>query len=420
MPVVWVEVGEAARLEIRRATEALLAGRFGRCEHLIGRAAVADPAGVTPGLLAVAAFREQGRAAEAEIVLRELLVDHEGDEAVRAMLAAVLVDLGRDNDAGRQLELIDLGSASLAACALAAEVAAVLRLVPAAEALHDRIAPHAGELVGFHGSLARHLGLAAHVLGDWHGAAAHFADALEANRSAGAPVLVAHTCRHYSAVLRLRGGASDWDRAVALLAQAADIYRRLDLDSRADEAEAILRRSLDLSDGEPWRVPGAPDTFRLVGDAWRLSYGGRSAQASDSAGLAHLARLLATPGRGVHVIDLVGVPSDACLRDRLVGECRSRVDALDDERCADPLATALAGAEQDRLETELAALADDTRAARQRGDRARLLVGVRLRSALEQIDRALPDLGRHLRRSIRVGTFCSYEPARPAGWSLDP
>ncbi len=410
-------MGQALGRLIQAGTDALLAGRFGECERLAAEAAALAPTDVGAGVLAVAACREQGRAAEAEILLRDLPAGHSDDDMARAMLAAVLADLGRDSDAGRQLDAIDLATASLPVCALAAEVAGVLRLTPAAKVLHRRLVPHSADLVGFHGSLARHLGLVTHVLGDWSDAAEHFDVALKTNRSAGAPVLVAHTCLQYSAVLRLRGRDRDWDQAVDLLAQAADIYRRLDIDVRAEEAESILRRSLDVADTAAPHAAG-PDVLRRDDGGWELFYARKSAVVADCAGLAHVARLVATAGRPVHVVDLAGSPADAGLADQLAAECRSRLDDLAGRSHPGPVAASLARAEVDQLEAELAALAVGRPAARERGDRARRLVGTQLRVALERVDDALPDLGRHLRRSIRTGSFCVYEPARGDGWRL--
>lgn len=403
---------------IEQGTDALVAGRFGECARLAALAAQADPAGTGPGLLAVAALREQGRAAEAALMGRDVVARRPGHGEARAMLAVVLADLGRDSDAGRQLDLVDLERASLPVCALAAEVVALLRRAPEAKILEGRIAPHAPAPVAFHGSLARHLGLVAHVLGEWSRAADHFEVALAANRAAGAPVLVAHTCRQYSAVLRLRGRGGDWDRAVELLAEAADIYSRLDIATRAEEAETVLRRSLDAGDIEG-PGPARDGALRRVAGGWAVSYAGRSAGLDHRAGLDHMARLLAAAGRPVHVVDLAGSPTPGCLRDQLAVECRSRLEDLAGRPASDPVGAALARAESDRVEAELTALEDGGRLAAETGDGTRRLVSIRLRVALEQIDEALPELGRHLRRSIRTGTFCTYEPVQPHRWSIE-
>jgi hypothetical protein len=50
-------------------------------------------------------------------------------------------------------------------------------------------------------------------------------------------------------------------------------------------------------------------------------------------------------------------------------------------------------------------------------ERARSAVTWRIRNALSKIDEAHPALGRHLRNSVRTGTFCSYRPERDVEWT---
>jgi hypothetical protein len=45
-------------------------------------------------------------------------------------------------------------------------------------------------------------------------------------------------------------------------------------------------------------------------------------------------------------------------------------------------------------------------------------VTARIRDAIRRIGDAHPELGRHLGRSVRTGTFCVYEPDQPVHWSL--
>jgi hypothetical protein len=51
-------------------------------------------------------------------------------------------------------------------------------------------------------------------------------------------------------------------------------------------------------------------------------------------------------------------------------------------------------------------------------ERARKAVGMRIRDAITRIDGEAPDLARHLRHSLRTGTFCSYRPEHPVDWEL--
>jgi hypothetical protein len=53
-------------------------------------------------------------------------------------------------------------------------------------------------------------------------------------------------------------------------------------------------------------------------------------------------------------------------------------------------------------------------------ERARTAVRNRIRDAVARIEVSQPALGRHLRASIRTGTFCSYQPEQPVAWQVRP
>lgn len=404
---------------VQQANQALLEGRFKECERLAAGAAPLAPGDPRPSLLGVAARREQGRAAEAEPMARDLVAAHPDAAEARALLGAVLADLGRDGEAGRQVDLVDVGACSLEAATLAAEVAAVVFLLGPAEDLYARLRPRVGEFAPTTGAVARHVALLEHVLDRWDEAATHFEVALEANQAAGAPVLVAHTRRQFSALLRVRGDDGDWERAIELLTDAAAVYRRLEIDPLAEESEAVLRRSQEP--GADAAVDAAPHVFRRTAGGWELSFAGRTATAADSPGLAHLAALLAADGRPVHVVDLA-LGSGASLHEQMVTEYRARLAYLDAQLASgcedDRAAAALARAERDLLLAELAVVTAGAPAAGEVGDRARRLVALRIRTALDRLEATLPALARHLRRGIRTGTFCLYEPEGPERWTV--
>jgi hypothetical protein len=77
--------------------------------------------------------------------------------------------------------------------------------------------------------------------------------------------------------------------------------------------------------------------------------------------------------------------------------------------------------ERDFLLTELAAavgLGGRPRRMLDPAERARKAVTGRIRDAVNHLEVAHPALGRHLRRSVRTGTFCTYDPAEPTAWRL--
>ncbi|HEX2041713.1 MAG TPA: tetratricopeptide repeat protein [Acidimicrobiales bacterium] len=449
-----------------RGMRALLEGRFEECrranqaatERVAGDGARAELA------CAVQAFHLQvarGRPAEAEVLLRGVLDDAPGgtaaDVGLRASLAWLLGLLGRDGAARAELSGLarDRFAAvtdDVAALALLAELVTVLDQRADAAALYHLLLPHRGRVVVqadgavCHGSAARYVGLLAQVLGRWDDALGHFEAALAENRRLGAPLLVAHTCRQWSALLRAGGDDRHWDQAIDLLSEAERIYRRLGVDTLAAEASSVLARSTE-TDGDG---AAGPNLFRREGDGWVVRYRRSTARLGPARGLADLACLLAHPGRSIHVADLLAgrTPADAALaalgragqappwraagpdglraRRRLdpetAGEYRARLARLEDELAravadGDRVTAALLRAERDILTADLCAV-DEDGAPTDPVDRARRAVATRIRLALDALDAGHPALARHLRHSVRVGTFCSYEPTVRTTWSV--
>jgi len=50
-------------------------------------------------------------------------------------------------------------------------------------------------------------------------------------------------------------------------------------------------------------------------------------------------------------------------------------------------------------------------------ERARTAVTARIKDAIRRIGDVHPELGRHLTRSVRTGTFCVYDPDQPTRWT---
>jgi len=51
-------------------------------------------------------------------------------------------------------------------------------------------------------------------------------------------------------------------------------------------------------------------------------------------------------------------------------------------------------------------------------EHAREAASARIRDVIAEIERLHPSLGRHLRRSIRTGVFCSYRPEESRPWNV--
>ncbi len=301
--------------------------------------------------------------------------------------------------------------------------------------MHAALAPYAalflvdGIGAGLSGSVERTLGNLAMLAGDLDAAAGHFDRALVANAGIG-PLPVANTQRQYAELLRRRGAPGDAEHRQRLLREARAFYERAGIRARVDLVDGLLEGSEapsgDRAETGDWRRTAA---------GWSVSFRGRGADLPAVKGMADLARLLARPGEEVHVLDLVAPAPGAAplqgdlgelLDDRARAAYRQRLTDLDGRIAdaeADGDAEGLARATEERefLVAELTGAYGLDGRPRRAGDpaeRARTTVTSRIRDALARVEQAHPDLGRHLRASVRTGTFCSYSPERPVSWDV--
>jgi pimeloyl-ACP methyl ester carboxylesterase len=188
------------------------------------------------------------------------------------------------------------------------------------------------------------------------------------------------------------------------------------------------------------------NVFRLDGEYWTVGYRGRVVTLRDSKGLRDISRLLAEPGRELHVLELAspgGQPSttseavaadsdlgsgaiaDPVLDEEARRQYKLRISELEHEideaqERHDDAAAASACAELDALVEGLTSaygLGGRVRRTPDNVERARKAVTRRIRDALDRVDRVHPPLGRHLRTSIHTGVFCRYAPERDLVWS---
>jgi tetratricopeptide (TPR) repeat protein len=192
------------------------------------------------------------------------------------------------------------------------------------------------------------------------------------------------------------------------------------------------------------------NVFRREGDYWSVIFEGHTVRVRDLKGMRYLARLLADPGREYHVLDLVaaetgsgaqvdssqaaGLPRSALgdageiLDARAKDAYRRRLAEIEDDieqarAIGDAERAAQADAERDFLVRELArafGLGGRDRRAASASERARVGVTRAVRQAIARIDEHHPQLGEHLSRTIRTGTYCAYfpDPRAPAGWGF--
>jgi hypothetical protein len=236
---------------------------------------------------------------------------------------------------------------------------------------------------------------------------------------------------------------------VALTGYTIFIVRHDDGATELRGSEALLSRVLALR-------PAPPDTniFRRDGHYWTLSYDGKTVRLKDAKGLRDVACLLASPGEGFHVAELMATEpddprstshremtgaqlaevgldvasdhSEPVLDAQARQQYRERLaelqsDLEEAENMNDQGRAERARQESDTIAAALASACGLGGRARVMGsslERARIAVAMRIRNALVRIEKEHHALGNHLSRSIKKGLLCSYQPEVSADWAL--
>ncbi|MEO8184014.1 MAG: AAA family ATPase [Deltaproteobacteria bacterium] len=304
------------------------------------------------------------------------------------------------------------------------------------------------------GPASRVLGLLAQRLGRQEQAAEHFEAALATLNAIGAAPYLARTRYEYGRALLSRPGELERQRARQLLEQAAEDANRLGLSGLL----RLIRAPLALASASPASTRAAPEpapvssqrvsspsvtpalteaasaeappfTLLLEGEYWALSHGKERFRLKDSLGLRYLARLLAEPGRPLHVLELSSSGAERgeaidtgdfgeLLDERARDEYRGRVQelraALDEAEQHSDLARATRLREElEFVAAELArgvGLAGRARRGGSATERARSAVQRRLRNALERIEQQSPALGEYLHLTLKTGIYCVFMP----------
>src|SRR5262249_11808475 len=204
---------------------------------------------------------------------------------------------------------------------------------------------------------ARQLGLLAQTLGRPDDAVGHLAEAEAACVRAPQASHLGRVRYELAGALLARGGAADRGRAAELPGAARAIATELG-------QPALLEAIAERAAGSPRPRPTRPTlALRRDGDSWSVTWGAATTRLRDSRGLQVLAKLVESPGRELHVLELVGgdapgdpgTVSDARavqgLRRRLV---ELREEHEEAERFADRGRAERASAEMDFLTAELA------------------------------------------------------------------
>jgi hypothetical protein len=212
-------------------------------------------------------------------------------------------------------------------------------------------------------------------------------------------------------------------------------------------ARAVLDRigGAQTARGQPAR---AVNSFRREGDYWSVVFERHTVRVRDLKGMRYLAHLLAHPRREFHVLDLVAAEhgsvapvesgqaaelSQSTLGDagelldaRAKNAYRRRLAEIEDDieqarALGDTERAAQADTERDFLVRELSravGLGGRDRRAASASERARVGVTRAMRKAITRIGEHHSELGEHLDRAIRTGTYCAYLPdsRTPTRW----
>lgn len=187
-------------------------------------------------------------------------------------------------------------------------------------------------------------------------------------------------------------------------------------------------------DTEPAPLAGDGErvgVFRRSGEFWEIGLGDEVVTVRATKGMGDLATLLRAGGREVHCLELMGGAVDERgTGEVLDGSARRAYEqrVRDLQRELDEAEDANDRGRAERARAELDAVVDELTAALGLGgrarttggsaERARSAVTQRVRATIRRIDGVHPRLGRHLRATVRTGTFCSYTPEEPVRWQL--
>jgi tetratricopeptide (TPR) repeat protein len=278
--------------------------------------------------------------------------------------------------------------------------------------------------------------------GDAAGAEQALSEAVRLWNEVGAPYEAALARTSLAEALAARGS----EHRAVLERQTA----RMILDEIQAAPPTAQRAHAEHHEAPDEQPASSVNVFRRDGDYWSVIFDRRTVHVRDLKGMRYLARLLADPGREYHVLDLVAAettrgaridsgqtarPTHSALGD--AGEIldeqarnayRRRLTEIDDDieqarATGDDQRAAQADTERGFLVRELArafGLSGRGRRAASASERARAGVTRAVRQAIGRIGEHHPQLGEHLSRTIRTGTYCAYlpDPRAPAEWTF--
>ncbi|MBW3653349.1 MAG: hypothetical protein KY433_07090, partial [Actinobacteria bacterium] len=429
---------------LHRAMSAHMRGDFEASERFTAEAVAqsrAVPNSIAPIIAGAQTFlvrRTQGRHLDLEPLVRKNADCLPAMRRWRCGLALVLAELGREDEARRELERLAAADFEdiphdalwLVSLSLLAELCALLGDRPRARRLYELLVPYEGRNVvsmgaAYLGPVARYLGLLAMTIGEDERALGHLETARSAAVRMGARPAVVLAALDAAEVLARRDAPGDAQRGRALVQGVAQEAAQMQMEGAITRADDLLAR-LEEAPGAGRDVAGARRmhaVLRREQDVWVLDYDARSSWLQDAKGLHHLAALFASPGTPIAAVELARVAAGAHAGERPdLNALRARAVELRDELAEarafnDPERVARVRERLEALGCEAASASAGTSAA---AERDRINVTRAIKASLRRIAEREPELGHLLRGTVRTGMSCIYEPdpGAPLTWDV--
>jgi DNA-binding CsgD family transcriptional regulator len=243
------------------STLALCAGKLAEAEaaarrsHEWSRLLTGRAASGIYGIQMFGIRREQGRLAELAAVARVLAGSERSGGTWRPAFAALLAELGMEDEARRELQHVRAegfeqlrSSLWVASLTYLADACAIVGDEQLAVLVYPELAPLSGgnvvvgHGVACYGAADRFLGLLATTFGEHDRAIEHFERALAVNQKMGAATWTAHTLYAYGRTLRMRARGSDAVHASELLSEAASLAAQIGIPALVARARVLGAR----------------------------------------------------------------------------------------------------------------------------------------------------------------------------------
>lgn len=442
---------------LHQAMRATMRGDFIDAERLgdaafgIGSSAQNEAAGATYGAHLMSLRTWQGRLGE----LLPLAIASSGQyrelPAVWASVPYIRAEVGALEEAAAELDQLvdddrmrDLPGAQswTVAVAMLARVAHLTGSARAAVTLRGLLEPLGTlHIVGpyadcYFGPASLYRGLTSAAIGDLDLALDDLTEAVQSATAAGAPAMAAWAMAEL-AVVQYRLGdpqAETRRQSAAASLKSFGMHRHLLRLESTFGAPPLppARPTADDSVAPVADTQVAGNEIVRADDGWSITFDGTTVVVDAMKGIGDIHRLVGAPDTEIHALELMGgtggtltaVGTQTVLDEKAKRGYRARLAEIeleidDADRCADLARSERAQLERDALIAELqhaVGFGGRDRTMPAEPERARQAVRARIRYAMDRIERAHPDLHRHLRSSITTGMYCVYRPERPVEW----